>query len=455
MADEKRNIQGYEEMYAVRLAGGEVILAENKSAENRYMVCDCSWDNPLGAAEYSNGVGSADYLEIMKEFTRRLDARIFTLESERSQRGLPLEPLTAADCEPGGMDTGLEGRAVVISAERLAPEYRSADHQLAVVTGGFGASPNSRGRAVYCKNLFDGTDEKWVRGDIAGMVAYEKLPEWARQTYDSLIKSAEKETAAPAAAPLDKEQFWQIIDAARESAGGWTEMYEPLVESLSRLEEPDIIRFKQIYNGYQDLAYKEGLWAAAAVMHNGCSDDGFIDFRAWLIAQGKAAYMDALADPDSLAGMKIVQSFGNEVRGSDLTPIDGYRWSASFEALTYAAGDAYKRKLGDDADIYDIINSPLLTVQEYKEMAGEIIYAVDSEKRWNEYGKPWLEALADLKQRCPKLYMLFHDEDPQIVAMVKPGEKESVLEKIKEDRLGKKQTDHNKTKKHDKGGPEL
>jgi len=45
MADEKRNIQGYEELFAVRLAGGEVILAVNNDAAEPYMVCDCRNDN--------------------------------------------------------------------------------------------------------------------------------------------------------------------------------------------------------------------------------------------------------------------------------------------------------------------------------------------------------------------------------------------------------------------------
>lgn len=36
-------------------------------------------------------------------------------------------------------------------------------------------------------------------------------------------------------------------------------------------------------------------------MWQSCSDDSFIDFRAWLVGQGKAVYMAALKDPDSLA----------------------------------------------------------------------------------------------------------------------------------------------------------
>ena len=44
------------------------------------------------------------------------------------------------------------------------------------------------------------------------------------------------------------------------------------------------------------------MWGAAYLINGGCSDDGFVYFRAWLIAQGRATYSAAVADPDTLAG---------------------------------------------------------------------------------------------------------------------------------------------------------
>ncbi|EKC76209.1 hypothetical protein LEA_04821 [human gut metagenome] len=43
---------------------------------------------------------------------------------------------------------------------------------------------------------------------------------------------------------------------------------------------------------------------SSVIKEYGCSDDGFIDFRAWLIAQGKEVYMNALRDPDTLADIE-------------------------------------------------------------------------------------------------------------------------------------------------------
>jgi hypothetical protein len=83
MADEKRIIEGYEEMHCIRLGGGEVIIAENKTAENRYMVCDCSWDNLLGIDWFTNAVGSADYLEIMKALNEMVVQKESTVQKLR------------------------------------------------------------------------------------------------------------------------------------------------------------------------------------------------------------------------------------------------------------------------------------------------------------------------------------------------------------------------------------
>ena len=40
--------------------------------------------------------------------------------------------------------------------------------------------------------------------------------------------------------------------------------------------------FHDILHTYEDLANRYGLWDAASIMKGWCSDDGFIDFRAWL-----------------------------------------------------------------------------------------------------------------------------------------------------------------------------
>lgn len=100
---------------------------------------------------------------------------------------------------------------------------------------------------------------------------------------------------------IDLDAFWSLIDQAKEHTGGPSEW---LMEQLMDLGPEQAKKFDTIARVYMDAAYQYGLWTAASVMERyGCSDDGFMDFRAWLVGQGKAVYMAALKDPDSLANV--------------------------------------------------------------------------------------------------------------------------------------------------------
>ena len=66
-----------------------------------------------------------------------------------------------------------------------------------------------------------------------------------------------------------------------------------------------IIGFQCIFLSYYDAADKYGLWSAASVVAGECSDDGFMDFRSWLIARGEKNYYDVLKDPDQLSHIKM------------------------------------------------------------------------------------------------------------------------------------------------------
>ena len=99
---------------------------------------------------------------------------------------------------------------------------------------------------------------------------------------------------------VNRDTFWSLIDQAKEHKDGPNEW---LMERLVDMGPEQARTFDTIARVYMDLAYQYGLWTAASVMERGgCSDDGFIDFREWLVGQGKEVYMAALKDPDSLAG---------------------------------------------------------------------------------------------------------------------------------------------------------
>jgi hypothetical protein len=175
-----RNIGGYEEKISIQLAGKYVVFAENQAEAGPYLVCNVKSDNPLNLEESCNEEVFADYVEAMRGFTNLLDGLVCELETERCAFGLAPNKLTAAECLPNSRDMEFEGKLLIVNAEFLAREYRSAEHQLVLCTGGFGASPNSLGRAVYVKELHSGKECRYNRHQIEGVADFAKLPQWAQ-----------------------------------------------------------------------------------------------------------------------------------------------------------------------------------------------------------------------------------------------------------------------------------
>lgn len=170
---------------------------------------------------------------------------------------------------------------------------------------------------------------------------------------------------------MDINKFWELIDTAREESGGWEEMFLPLVERLSGLEVRDIMMWFQIFQEYQQLSYKQKLWAAAYVINGGCSDDGFDYFRGWLTAQGKEVFMAALKDPDSLA------------------EVDSCEEEVAFEEMLSIGASAYFNKMGIQRDydrFYEELDRYPLPEKLKKTMLDEIKYDKDIDADWEEEG---------------------------------------------------------------------
>lgn len=131
---------------------------------------------------------------------------------------------------------------------------------------------------------------------------------------------------------INPESFWDLIHEAKNACGqDMDAMLTYLKERLVSMGPAQAQNFHDIIHAYENLADKYGLWDAATIMKEyGCSDDGFIDFRAWLIAQGREVYFAALADPDSLA---------------DIVPYG----DCCFEQLSYVGDYAYEQLTGKSA----------------------------------------------------------------------------------------------------------
>ena len=84
---------------------------------------------------------------------------------------------------------------------------------------------------------------------------------------------------------VNKETFWALIAQAKESLGDPAKW---LRERLMALGPDQAVMFSAIAGAYRGLAHEYGLWTAASVIDERyCSNEGFDEFKLWLVGQGK------------------------------------------------------------------------------------------------------------------------------------------------------------------------
>ena len=145
---------------------------------------------------------------------------------------------------------------------------------------------------------------------------------------------------------MDTDRFWSVIESAR--AGGpdgpdGKPFDEALVDLLAALSKEDILDFQTRFDEIHGAVYRWDVWAAAYLIGGGCSDDSFIDFRAGLIALGRAWYERAAADPDSLAEHPVVIEYA----------AGGCDEALFYEDVNYVPSRAFERIAAGGEDFYE------------------------------------------------------------------------------------------------------
>ncbi|MGW7055087.1 DUF4240 domain-containing protein [Streptomyces sp. NPDC054887] len=138
---------------------------------------------------------------------------------------------------------------------------------------------------------------------------------------------------------MHTEQFWDLIEQARVQAVDSCDADDVANQAtalLATCEPREILDAQQILWDLMAASYQAPLWAAAYLINGGCSDDGFDYFRGWLIAQGRTAFEQAVADADRLAELPAVNAAATE--GMEL---EG-------EQSLSIAWDAYQKATGTD-----------------------------------------------------------------------------------------------------------
>lgn len=126
---------------------------------------------------------------------------------------------------------------------------------------------------------------------------------------------------------MDKGAFWQIVQETHDAtAGDMDAKCNAIRARLLSLSATDVLASCEHFDRAMDRAYDWRIWGAAFVIHGGCSDDTFSDFRASLISRGRQSFELALSDPDALADGAI----------------DDDAWF--YEGYQYAISDAIRAK---------------------------------------------------------------------------------------------------------------
>lgn len=187
MSEEKRMIGSYEVTQSIHIGKKEVVFGVNGKEEYPFLVCCCTYNNPLSTAWTTDAVGSDDYLEAMQIFVERVQEQIGAVRAEQEQFPFDMKPFTIDDCIPDDRSGSLVGKVVVINSEVNRYEYRHSAYQLVLVEGGNGAM-GGRGQAVFGICLADGEHTRWERFDVLGEIKPEKMPDWAKEALAKIQK---------------------------------------------------------------------------------------------------------------------------------------------------------------------------------------------------------------------------------------------------------------------------
>ncbi|RYG31885.1 MAG: DUF4240 domain-containing protein, partial [Chitinophagaceae bacterium] len=100
---------------------------------------------------------------------------------------------------------------------------------------------------------------------------------------------------------MSEGSFWLVIASTFDQAGGnYDQQQDELAIALKKLSLQELVAFDNRFRQLRGQAYRWDLWGAIYIIHGGCGDDSFSDFRGWLICQGKVLYYSALKNPETL-----------------------------------------------------------------------------------------------------------------------------------------------------------
>lgn len=102
---------------------------------------------------------------------------------------------------------------------------------------------------------------------------------------------------------MDEAVFWDLLEETRAGAEDAVDHSQRIADRLAGFKAGEISKFNKILYTKMGEANRHDLWAVAFIIRGGCGDDAFDYFRAWLVLQGKKAFEQALANPESVSDL--------------------------------------------------------------------------------------------------------------------------------------------------------
>ncbi len=185
---------------------------------------------------------------------------------------------------------------------------------------------------------------------------------------DSNVEPPENKSFTSMDKLMNEDQFWKIVQITKDnSKGDFEKQQVELAKELRKLKPSDIILFGNRFRYFRGQANTWELWGAIYIIHGGCGDDSFNDFREWVIGQGKDFYYKTIKDPESLVEF-------------DTDTMDELEW----EGLGYVPSTIFQ------------------------ELTGQVM-PYPFEEIHDTTGTEWAEEGDDLKKLFPKLCAKFPD----------------------------------------------
>ncbi len=172
---------------------------------------------------------------------------------------------------------------------------------------------------------------------------------------------------------MDDTTFWRLIEQTRPADNDCDRHCEATTAALAKMEPEEILWFGHIFDEHHAEAYRADLWSVIYEIDGGCSDDGFMDFRAWLVMQGEDVFRTAMAAPDYLCEITLEDC------------------AMSHEPFNYMDRYAYRRRTGEEE------------VPDWRPPGSR-------PHRWRPRPKGrFVKTDRSLRRRWPMLYRLLHD----------------------------------------------